>query len=68
LIALVLDLVDKDILGPTKLLRHPDVEFAFQIIFALGHDHQMLGPTDFSNQWLEFWVRMIRQIELTHVP
>jgi hypothetical protein len=30
LVALVFDLVDKNVLGPAELLRHPDVELTFE--------------------------------------
>jgi hypothetical protein len=30
--------------------------------------YQVLGPTDFSNQWLEFFVVPIGAVELAHVP
>lgn len=33
-----------------------------------SHDDEILGPTDFSNQWLEFWLALILGVELAHVP
>ena len=33
-----------------------------------SHDYEVLGPTDFSNQWLEFWLALILGVELAHVP
>jgi hypothetical protein len=53
---------------PAELFRHPDVELALQRITALAENNQVLGPTDFSNQWLEFCVTMICGIELAHIP
>lgn len=32
------------------------------------HDHQILGPTDFSNQWLEIWLGLVLGVKLPHVP
>ena len=41
---------DEDVPGPAELPGHPDVELAFEGLLAAGHDHEVLGPTDFSNQ------------------
>jgi hypothetical protein len=60
--------MDEDVLGPAELLCHPDVELALERILALAKYGQMLGPTDFSNQWLEFFVPMIGKVELPHIP
>ena len=35
---------------------------------SASHDDEILGPTDFSNQWLEFWLALILGVELAHVP
>src|SRR4051794_40335773 len=56
LVALVLDLVNQHTLGPSEFLRRADVELPLQRVGTLAEDDQVLGPTDFSNQWLEFFV------------
>jgi hypothetical protein len=43
-VALVLDLVDKDALGPAELFRHADVELSFQGVLAFAENNQVLSP------------------------
>jgi hypothetical protein len=56
--------MDQHILGPAELSRHADVEFSFERVLAFAENHQVLGPTDFSNQRLEFFVAVIGEIKL----
>ena len=44
------------------------IEFSFRIIFTSADYYKMFCPTDFSNQWLEFLLALIRKIKLTHIP
>ncbi len=46
--------VDKNVLGPSELFRHEDVELPLEEGLAFAENNQVLGPTDFSNQRLEF--------------
>ena len=66
-IALVLDLVDENVLRPTELARHTDIEFLFQRVFATLHDDQIMRPTDLCNQRLHFWEGVVREIKLPHI-
>jgi len=68
LITLIFDLMNEDALGPSELFRHADVELSFEDVLAFAEDNQMLGPTDFSNQRLEFFVAVISEIKLPHIP
>ncbi len=56
LIALVLDLMDKDALGPSEFLSHADVKLALQRIGASFENNQVMAPGDFSHQWCEFFI------------
>ena len=67
LVALILDLMDKDVLGLPKLFRHAEVKLTLQRFFAALEDHEVLGPSDCCNQWLQFWLVVIGGKELAHV-
>ena len=67
-VTLVVDLVLENGLGPAKASGGAKVELLFQYVFTASHDDEILGPTDFSNQWLEFWLALILGVELAHVP
>jgi hypothetical protein len=67
-LALVFNLVDEHILGPAELAGHADVKFTFQRVLALAHADQIVSPGYFSNQWLEFFMPVVFQIKLPHVP
>jgi len=58
LVALVVDLVLEHGLGPAEAGGGAEVELSFQQVFASSHDDQVLSPTDFSNQRLEFWLAL----------
>jgi hypothetical protein len=46
----------------------PEVKFSLQSILATSKNHQIFGPTDFSNQWLEIWPIGILHVKLAHKP
>jgi len=46
--------MDQDIFSPPIFFGHFYVEFFFKVILAFTDNHDMFGPTNFSNQWLEF--------------
>jgi len=50
LVALVVDLVAEDGLGPAEASRGAEAELPRQVVLAASHDHQILRPADFSNQ------------------
>jgi hypothetical protein len=64
----IFDLMNQHVLGPTELLRLADVEFTFGGLLASLQNHQVLGPTNFSHQWCEFFVISIRLVELLDSP
>ena len=47
---------------------HTDVELTFEGVLTLAQNNQVLGPTDFSNQRLEFFMAVISEIKLPHIP
>ena len=59
-VAFVVNLVLKYRLCPAKPGRRPKIEFSFKLICASGENNKVFSPTDFSNQWLEFWLIAIR--------
>ena len=43
-------------LSSTELTGHTDVELALQVILALVHNYQVMCPSDFCNNWLQFYI------------
>jgi len=53
--ALVLDLMNEDILGPAELAGHAKIELPLQRVLAAIQDCQVVAPANFSHQWCEFF-------------
>ena len=67
-IALVVDLVNEDILGPAELAGHAQIEFPLQRVLAALQDGQVVAPADFSHQWCEFFESGVRLEKSLHPP
>ena len=67
-IALVVDLVNEDILGPAELAGHAQIEFPLQRVLAALQDGQVVAPADFSHQWCEFFESGVRLEKGFHPP
>jgi len=67
-IALILDLMDKHVLGPSEFPGHTDVELALQRIGASFEDDKVMAPGNFSHQWCEFFRRGVDLVKTFHPP
>jgi len=47
---------------------HSEVELPFQVVLALLHDDQVLGPAYFSHQRCEFCIFTVALVEIPHSP
>ncbi len=63
-----LDILMQGSLAPALLFCHTNIKFSLQIIVAAGQYHQMVRPANFSNQWLESFILMVRTEQLSHEP
>jgi len=68
LVALVIDLVLEDGLGPAKTGGGAEVELALEVVFAAVHDDYVFGPANFCNQWLQNWPVAVFCVKLAHAP
>ena len=50
----ILNMMDENVLAPSILAGHADVEFPFEVIFAALKDQNIVSPANFSHHWCEF--------------
>src|SRR3990172_13280968 len=49
-------LIYQNVFCPPELLCRPDIKLTTDVILAPFHDNDILSPTDFCNQWLQFLI------------
>lgn len=67
-VIVVVQLTSQHVLCPAKACGGAQVKLALQVVFAVRQYQQVLGPTDFSNQRLEFWLVVVFVEKLPHRP
>lgn len=66
-IAVVVELVLQHVFGPAEAGRGAQVELALQVVLAARQNDEVLGPADFCNQRLQFWLVCIVTVKIQHV-
>jgi hypothetical protein len=55
-VTVIVELVLQHIFRPTETGSRTQVKLSFQFILATRHNQQIFSPTNFCNQWLQFWL------------
>ena len=67
-VALIVDLMNEDVLGPAEFAGHAHIEFPLQRILAAFQNGQVMTPADFSHQWCDFFKAAVRLKKDLHPP
>src|SRR5208283_1322952 len=61
-------LVYENIFCPSEFFCYLDIKLAPDVLLATLHDNDILRPANFSHQWCEFFIFLIRNVEISHPP